>query len=46
MIFAAPGDIGYNVLLVLHIVTGFIAFAPAFFVHPSLGWMTRNEASK
>lgn len=35
MIFAAPGDTGYNIMLMLHLLTVIVAFAPAF-VHPML----------
>ena len=35
MIFAAVGDTGYNIVLLLHILTVMAAFAPAF-VHPFL----------
>ena len=35
MIFAAPGDTGYNVMLFVHILLVMAAFAPAF-VHPVL----------
>jgi uncharacterized membrane protein len=45
MIFAAPGDTGYNIMLMVHIVTGFVAFAPAAFVHPALG-LSRREDSR
>jgi uncharacterized membrane protein len=33
--FAAIGDTPYNIMLFLHILTGFVAFAPAF-THPIL----------
>ena len=36
MIVAGIGDTGYNIVLLLHILTAFVAFAPAF-VHPFLG---------
>lgn len=36
MIIAAVGDTGYNIVLVLHILSAFVAFSPAF-VHPVLG---------
>jgi uncharacterized membrane protein len=45
MIFAAPGDTGYDLVLLVHILSAFVAFAPAFFVHPALGWMSRGEGS-
>jgi len=35
MLVAAIGDTGYNVMLLLHIVTAFVAFSPGF-VHPLL----------
>lgn len=35
MILAAPGDTGYDIILLLHILTAMVAFAPAF-VHPLL----------
>ncbi len=35
MIFAAPGDTGYDIMLLLHILTAMVAFAPVF-VHPLL----------
>ena len=35
MIFAAVDDTGYNIVLLLHIVSAMAAFAPAF-VHPLL----------
>ena len=34
--FAAIGDTPYNIMLLLHILTAFVGFAPAF-VHPILG---------
>ena len=37
---AAYRDTGYDVMLFLHIVTAFVAFAPAF-VHPLLGNQTK-----
>jgi uncharacterized membrane protein len=45
MVLAAQGDTGYNIFLLLHIVTGFVAFAPAVFVHPVM-WMSRREDSR
>ncbi|MGI9644187.1 MAG: CopD family protein [Ilumatobacteraceae bacterium] len=41
MIFAAIGDTGYNVVLLLHILTAFAAFAPVF-AHPLIA----NQATK
>ena len=41
MIFAAVGDTGYNVVLLLHILTMMVAFAPVF-VHPVLGGQSRE----
>ena len=38
--FAAYRDTGYDVMLFLHIVTAFVAFAPAF-VHPLLANQTK-----
>jgi len=35
VMFAAIGDTSYNILLILHILTGVVAFAPAF-THPVL----------
>ena len=47
MTFAAVGDTGYNIMLFLHILTAFVAFAPAF-VHPFLGEQSKqlDEGSK
>ena len=39
--FAAIGDTPYNIMLLLHILTGFVAFAPAF-VHPVLAGQMAN----
>ncbi|MBT8240200.1 MAG: hypothetical protein KJN63_03130, partial [Acidimicrobiia bacterium] len=36
MTLAAVGDTGYNIMLLLHILTAIVAFAPAF-VHPVIG---------
>ncbi|MDH4169924.1 MAG: hypothetical protein OEW42_10070 [Acidimicrobiia bacterium] len=36
MILAAVDDTAYNIVLLLHILAGFAAFAPAF-IHPLLG---------
>ena len=41
MILAAIGDTGYNILLFLHILTAFVAFAPAF-VHPVLNAQVKS----
>ena len=41
MILAAVGDTGYNIVLLLHILTAFVAFAPAF-VHPILGMQSKS----
>ena len=41
MVIAAVGDTGYNIMLLLHIVTAFVAFAPAF-VHPFLGEQSKQ----
>ena len=40
MIIAAYGDTTYDVVLLLHIVAAFVAFAPAF-VHPLLASQTK-----
>lgn len=42
MIFAAVGDIGYNILLFLHVVAVFVAFSPLF-VHPFLARDTAGD---
>lgn len=41
MTLAAVGDTGYNIVLFLHVITAFVAFAPAF-VHPFLGEQTKQ----
>ena len=41
MTFAAVGDTGYNIVLILHLLTAFVAFAPSF-VHPFLGEQSRR----
>lgn len=41
MVLGAVGDTGYNVMLFLHILTAFVAFAPAF-VHPFLGEQSKQ----
>ena len=41
MIFAAVGDTGYNIMLLLHILTAMAAFAPMF-VHPLLGEQSKQ----
>lgn len=40
MLIAAIGDTPYNIVLFLHILSAFVAFAPAF-VHPFLGEQTK-----
>jgi uncharacterized membrane protein len=40
MMFAAIGDTGYDVMLLLHLLTAFVAFAPAF-VHPLVATQSR-----
>ena len=42
MILAAYRDNGYNVVLFLHVLFMFVAFAPAF-VHPFLDFQTREK---
>ena len=42
MILAAIGDTGYNVLLILHILTMMVAFAPAF-VNPILASQMKGK---
>ena len=44
MILAAYQDTPYNVILLLHILTRFVAFSPAF-VHPFLENDTRGDGS-
>lgn len=44
MILADIGDTGYNVMLLLHIVAMFVAFAPAF-VHPFIDNDTKDLGS-
>ncbi|MEC7144509.1 MAG: hypothetical protein VXW59_02905, partial [Actinomycetota bacterium] len=39
--FAAIGDTPYNIMLLLHVLTGFVAFAPAI-AHPVLSTSIRN----
>ena len=39
--FAAIGDTPYNIMLLLHVLTGFVAFAPAI-THPVLSTSIRN----
>lgn len=41
MIVAAIGDTGYNVVLILHILTAIVAFAPAF-AHPFLAEQSKT----
>lgn len=41
MILAAVGDTGYKIVLLLHILTAMVAFAPAF-VHPVLGAQSKS----
>jgi hypothetical protein len=45
MILAAVGDTGYNIMLFLHIVAMFVAFAPAF-VHPFLDSQTEGYSNR
>lgn len=40
MMLAAINDTGYNVMLILHILTAMVAFAPAF-VHPLIGGQSK-----
>lgn len=40
MLIAAIGDTPYNIVLFLHVLSAFVAFAPAF-VHPFLGEQTK-----
>lgn len=40
MMLAAVGDAPYNIVLLVHILTAFVAFAPAF-VHPFLANQTK-----
>jgi uncharacterized membrane protein len=41
VILAAVGDTGYNIVLLLHILTAFVAFAPAF-VHPFIAEQSKQ----
>jgi len=41
MTLAAVGDTGYNIMLLLHVLTALVAFAPAF-VHPFLGEQSKQ----
>ena len=41
MILAAVGDTGYNIMLLLHILSAMVAFAPAF-THPILKGQSRD----
>ena len=41
MIFAAVGDTGYNIVLILHILAAIVAFAPAF-AHPFLSQQSKS----
>jgi len=41
MIIAAVGDTGYNVVLLMHLLTMVVAFAPMF-VHPFLGAQSKE----
>ena len=39
--FAAIGDTSYNIMLLLHVLTGFVAFAPGI-AHPVLSTSIRD----
>lgn len=41
MVIAAVGDTGYRIVLLLHILSAFVAFAAAF-VHPVLGAQSKS----